>query len=177
MKFLHFVLYTYCICSFQVYTCGAPSLNLVLPCVAHLLVIILPLVSCAYLVQHSHPCVFLLSDSLLIFVLFFFTLSDLLTSSVPRIFASLRNMFLCCKTCMPHFSGCPIHGYILVFPSPSLRHLPPFAPAQFSRSGRSSNVSWLLFYSWLHSYYAISLALSFALHMLTPPCLDALLQH
>ena len=175
MKFLCFVLYTYCIRSFQVRTCGAPSLNLVLPCVAHLLVIILPLVLCAYLVQHSHPHIFLLSDSLLIFVLFFFTLSDPLTSSVPCVFASLWNTFLCHKTCMLRFSECPIHGYILVFLSPSLHHLPPFAPAQFSRSGHSPNVSQLLFYSWLHSYYAVSLALLFALHMLTPLCLDTLL--
>jgi len=36
-------------------------------------------------------------NSSLIFDIFFFTLSDPLTSSVPHIFASLRNTFLCCK--------------------------------------------------------------------------------
>lgn len=108
IKFLCFVLYTYCICLFQVCICGAPSLKLVLLYVAHLPVIILPLVLYAYLVQHSHPCVFLLSDSLLIFVLFFFTLSNLLTSSVPCVFASLWNTFLCCKIYMPHFSKYPM---------------------------------------------------------------------
>ena len=107
-------LYTYCICLFQAHICGAPSLNLVLPCVMHLPVIILILVWCTYLVQHSHPHVFPWSDSSLIFILCFSTFSDPLTSSVLYIFTSLRNTFLCRK-CICHASVSVLSMVIFLF--------------------------------------------------------------
>ena len=54
--------FTSCIRSFQVCTCGASSLNLVMPCVAHLSVIVWLFAWCAYLMQRSQPCVFMQSE-------------------------------------------------------------------------------------------------------------------